>query len=102
MIAGLNARISGSEGQTAEDVAQVVVNVAELKGRAKRLTDVPFNIGSSADSSKLLQEIRRQPTGWGGLYNDILRSMPPIDSAISLQRQQQDSGSGSRSSVEEL
>jgi hypothetical protein len=44
---------------------------------AKRVTDVPFNIGSNFDSQKLLEEVRVNPTGWGGIYSDILKSVPP-------------------------
>lgn len=47
---------------------------------AKRLTDVPFNIGSSYDSQKLLEEVRVNPTGWGGIYSDIFASLPPLPS----------------------
>ena len=89
MIAGLNMRIHQSaDGQTAEDLGKLVVNVASLRLKSKRLTDVPFNIGSNYDSSQLLQEVRKQPTGWGGLFNEILKSMPPLPAEFQQQQQQ--------------
>jgi len=44
----------------------------------KRLSDVPFNVGSSYDSQKVLEEVRVHPTGWGGLYSTIFKSLPPL------------------------
>jgi NAD(P)-dependent dehydrogenase (short-subunit alcohol dehydrogenase family) len=76
MIAGLNVRIE--QGQSSEELANLIVNVASMKLKAKRLTDIPFNIGSNYDSQSLLAEIRKFPTGWGGVYNDILGSIPPL------------------------
>jgi len=63
IILGLTDRINGAEGQSAQTVGNLIVNIAYTKLNAKRLTDVPFNIGSSFDSQSLLQEVRRQPTG---------------------------------------
>ena len=77
MVAGLNTRIQ-NDGQPSEEVATLIVNLVTLKLKAKRLTDVPFNIGSNYDSQSLLSELRRQPTGWGGVYSDILSSVPPL------------------------
>jgi NAD(P)-dependent dehydrogenase (short-subunit alcohol dehydrogenase family) len=76
MIAGLNLRIQ--HGQRADELATLIVNVATMKLRARRLTDVPFNIGSNYDSQGLLAEVRKLPTGWGGLYNEILAGVPPL------------------------
>jgi hypothetical protein len=39
-------------------------------------TDVPFNIGSGKSSQAIIEAVRRQPTGWGGIYTDILLSLP--------------------------
>jgi hypothetical protein len=55
-------------------------HLRSLSLSAKRLTDVPFNIGSSYDSQKLLEEVRVNPTGWGGLYSEILRGVPMLPS----------------------
>ena len=78
MIAGLNHRIQSNEGQSSEELATLIVNVASMKLKAKRITDIPFNIGSNYDSQNLLAELRKQPTGWGGVYNDILANIPPL------------------------
>lgn len=78
MIGGLNARIQSKDGQSSEELATLIVNVATMKLKAKRLTDIPFNIGSNYDSQKLLAEVRKLPTGWGGVYNEILSSIPPL------------------------
>lgn len=81
LIKGLEQRIQSPEGQTGGDVAKLLVNIAGLKIKAKRLTDVPFNIGSSMDSQKILEEVKKQPTGWGGLYYEILQGLPRLKTA---------------------
>ena len=78
MIAGLAHRTNSAEGQTSHELATLIVNVASMKLKAKRMTDIPFNIGSNYDSQNLLAEVRKLPTGWGGLYNDILSNIPPL------------------------
>jgi NAD(P)-dependent dehydrogenase (short-subunit alcohol dehydrogenase family) len=78
MIAGLSHRIS-TEGQTPQEVGQVVVNLANLRIKSSRLTDVPFNIGSNFDSQALVGEVRKHPTGWGGIHNEILKNIPPLE-----------------------
>lgn len=37
---------------------------------------MPFNIGSGKPSQAIIEAVRRQPTGWGGIYTDILLSLP--------------------------
>jgi hypothetical protein len=49
-----------------------------MKSAATRITDVPFNIGSSLDSQRLLEEVKRNPTGWGGIYNEIMKNIPSL------------------------
>lgn len=78
MIAGLNYRMQSKEAQTAEDVATLLVNLAHMKNRAKRITDVPFNIGSNRDSQSILEDVRKNPTGWGGIYSEILERVPAL------------------------
>jgi NADP-dependent 3-hydroxy acid dehydrogenase YdfG len=78
MIAGLNYRMKTPEAQTAEDVAKVLTNLIHMKLTATRMTDVPFNIGSSYDSQRLLEEVKKFPTGWGGIYNEITKILPPL------------------------
>lgn len=82
MISSLNARMQIDQGgQSSDELARLIVNVATLKLKTKRLTDVPFNIGSTFNSQQILQEVRKLPTGWGGLYNEILQSVPPLQIA---------------------
>ena len=97
MIAGLNHRIQSNEGQSSEELATLIVNIAHLKLKTKRLTDVPFNIGSNYDSQNLLAEVRKLPTGWGGIYNKILANIPPLVSVQPPTKEQQ-----AESSKEEL
>lgn len=78
MIAGLKHRLQGSEGQPVEAIGHLLGNLIMLRINAKRLTDVPFNIGSNHDSQHLLEEIRVNPTGWGGVYSEIFKSLPPL------------------------
>eukprot|EP01036_Dinobryon_divergens_P022788 gene22787-31083_t len=87
MILGLNKRMESPEAQTSENVARLIVNIAIIRTTAKRLTDVPFNIGSSYDSQKLLEEVRVRPTGWGGIYSDIFGSLPPLPPPSPAQQQ---------------
>lgn len=78
MVAGLNYRMNTPEAQTAEDLGRIIVNLAHLKLGSTRMTDVPFNIGSSYDSQSLLEAVRKHPTGWGGVYSDIAKILPPL------------------------
>lgn len=111
MVLGLNKRMESPEAQTSENIAQLIVNVSNLRYifftivlhstllylpekvihlshyqrvcnfcrlTAKRMSDVPFNVGSSYDSQKVLEEVRVHPTGWGGIYSTIFRSLPPL------------------------
>lgn len=78
MVAGLEHRMKSPDAQSSEEFAHVLVNLVNLKLAAKRVTDVPFNIGSNRDSQSLLEQVKKIPTGWGGLYNDILKVIPPV------------------------
>lgn len=42
-------------------------------------TDVPFNIGSGKPSQAIIEAVRKQPTGWGGIYTDILLGLPRVN-----------------------
>ncbi|RYH29560.1 SDR family oxidoreductase [archaeon] len=78
IIAGLNYRMQSKEAQTADEVATLLVNLAHMKSRAKRITDIPFNIGSNRDSQGILEDVRKNPTGWGGVYSEILERVPAL------------------------
>ena len=82
MIATLNQRMASSEAQTSEDIAAVITNLIYLKFGSKTLTHVPFNIGSNSLSQKVIEEVRKQPTGWGGIYSAILDKTPVIDDVL--------------------
>jgi len=95
MIDSLAARMASPEAQTAEQVAQVVHHLAEIKFRLGRgrPTDVPFNIGTSPQSHQVLEDVRINPTGWGGVYNKLLAFVPPLEA---------DSGAAATTPKEEL
>lgn len=78
MIAGLQYRMDSPEAQTSQEIGQLLVNLATLKANSKRITDIPFNIGSNLDSQKILEEVRVHPTGWGGIYSEIISRVPPL------------------------
>lgn len=78
MIAGLQYRLRSPEAQSGEDIARLISNLLHMKSAATRITDVPFNIGSSLDSQRLLEEVKRNPTGWGGIYNEIMKNIPSL------------------------
>ena len=79
MIDSLDRRMASPEAQTAEDVAVIVHHLAVIKFEGPgRATDVPFNMGTSPESQRVLEDIRVNPTGWGGLYSELLKHMPPL------------------------
>eukprot|EP01038_Epipyxis_sp_PR26KG_P011326 gene11326-15190_t len=78
MIAGLNRRFASDSAQSTQEISQLLINIVSLKLQTKRITDVPFNVASSYDSQQILEEVKVLPTGWGGLYSDILKGMPPL------------------------
>jgi NADP-dependent 3-hydroxy acid dehydrogenase YdfG len=91
MVAGLSYRIHQSqEGQKTEEISRLLNNLIILKTHAKHLVDIPFNIGSSVDSQKLIEEIRKQPTAWGGIYNEILKSVPPLPKPSEVEDEDED------------
>lgn len=78
MVSALNQRMASEEAQDVSEIGQLLVNLHHLQSRAKRPTDVPFNIGSNYESQKLLEDVRKQPTGWGGVYSEILARVPQL------------------------
>ena len=81
MVSGLQARLDSGEGQPSEEVAALVVSIAAMKLNATEFTDIPFNIGTSEDTQNLLADVRKQPTGWGGIHSKILGSLPPLEAS---------------------
>lgn len=80
MIDSLNRRMASQEAQSAESVAEIVHHLAVLKYEGRgRITDVPFNIGTSQESQKVIEDVRVNPTGWGGIYSQLLANMPILE-----------------------
>ncbi len=83
----LNKRMdSPTEGQSSEEVAQVIVSLVEKKievhAKGGDLKDVPFNIGPAPSSQAVLDALRVHPNGWGGLYSSYLQSVPPLTALV--------------------
>ena len=51
------------EGQNSQEVAQVIVNVALLGMDAKKVTEVPFSVGTNRKTQSLISSVRKNPTG---------------------------------------
>ena len=80
-VDALGARMAGDEAQSAIEAAEVIINLALLKLQARSLVEVPFNFGTNSFSQELLESVRKQPTGWGGLHSAILASLTPLGQA---------------------
>eukprot|EP01039_Chlorochromonas_danica_P006289 gene6288-6935_t len=80
MVDTLNRRMAAPSAQSSEEIGTLLVNLAELQSKAKHVTDVPFNVGSNHDSQKVIEEVRKHPTGWGGIFTNVLQSLPPLPS----------------------
>ena len=77
MVGTLSKRVQEDDSaQTSEEVANVLVNLA-----SKYLEDptksVPFNTGSCDASQKIIEDLKRHPTGWEGTtYENIKKFVP--------------------------
>jgi hypothetical protein len=69
-IANLEARMSGFDGQQSQEVAQVIVNVAHLGMEARKVTDVPFSVGTNRRTQALITSVRTNPTGRLDAFTD--------------------------------
>jgi hypothetical protein len=78
MIRQLNLRMQSAEVQSANEIGDIVVDVALLKLNSSQLTQVPFNLATSPQSQKVLDGVRVNPTGWGGIYAGILDAVPSL------------------------
>ena len=85
----LNHRMQTDEAQGSEDVAKIIVHLAVIKKDTSRLEDVPFSIGTNAASQAVLEAVKKQPTGWGGMYHNLLGSMPKLPTRESHLAQEQ-------------
>jgi short-subunit dehydrogenase len=80
VVASLNRRLSSAEAQDSEDTAIVIVHLAVMRLDSRRIEDIPFSMGTSKDSQAVLEAVKKQPTGWGGMYGNLLKSVPPLPS----------------------
>ena len=48
------------------------------------MQEVPFNLATSPASQKVLDSVRVQPSGWGGIYSDILANAPPLEALVTI------------------
>lgn len=79
MAQSLERRMHTAEAQSPEQVAGIVLTLTSMKFSGPgRATDVPFNIGTSPDSQRVLEAVKLHPTGWGGLYNGLLANLPTL------------------------
>ncbi len=78
VIDSLNRRMLSAEGQDSEAVAVVIAHLSIMRLNSRRIEDIPFNIGTSATSQAVLEAVKKQPTGWGGMYANLLKSVPPL------------------------
>lgn len=62
-VANLAARMTGSDGQLSQEVAQVIVNVAHLGMSSKKVSDVPFSVGTNRRTQAVITSVRTNPTG---------------------------------------
>jgi NADP-dependent 3-hydroxy acid dehydrogenase YdfG len=88
MIDSLNRRMASPEAQSSESVAHVIVHLAIIKLNSNRIEDVPFTMGTNSNSQAVIEQVKRNPTGWGGMYGKLLMSIPPIPKPPTLHKNQ--------------
>ena len=79
MVDSLNSRMKSGEAQDQEEVARVIVNLAHMKDDARKIVEVPFNIGTNQASQGVIEAVRKNPTGWTGMYAQLLGVVPPLE-----------------------
>ena len=77
-VSSLAKRIELKDTQSVDDVALVLNNLVHIKLTARKVSDVPFNIGTNLASQKIIETVRRDPIGWGEISKNLLLSMPPL------------------------
>ena len=78
MVDSLNSRMKSGEAQDQNEVAKVIVNLAHMKDAARKIVEVPFNIGTNQASQGVIEAVRKNPTGWTGMYAQLLGVVPPM------------------------
>eukprot|EP00606_Chrysophyceae_sp_TOSAG23-5_P000544 GSChrysophyteH2.ASY1.ANO1.1015.1 assembled CDS len=69
---------SAEESQDSEEVAKVIVHLAVMRMNTHRIEDIPFQMGTGENSQKVIEAVKREPTGWTGMYANLLRSIPKL------------------------
>jgi hypothetical protein len=57
MVDSLNTRMKGPDAQDQEEVARVIVNMAHMRREARKLVEVPFNIGTNRASQGVIEAV---------------------------------------------
>jgi hypothetical protein len=83
-VTSMREKMLSADAQSSESVAHGLIELVNqrlslLTEDNPDLTLIPFNVGSNAISQGLLEETRKYPSGWGGIFTNILKSMPPVD-----------------------
>jgi len=78
MIESLNQRMQTDEAQSSESVAEIIVNLVLQKLDNPDMTKIPFNMGTSKQSQKLLESVRVVPSGWGDIQRRLLTYIEPL------------------------
>jgi NAD(P)-dependent dehydrogenase (short-subunit alcohol dehydrogenase family) len=79
MVDSLNSRMQSGEAQDQNEVARVIVNLAHMKDSSRKIVEVPFNIGTNQASQGVIEAVRKNPTGWTGMYAQLLGVVPPLE-----------------------
>lgn len=79
MVDSLNSRMKSGEAQDQNEVARVIVNLAHMKDSSRKIVEVPFNIGTNQASQGVIEAVRKNPTGWTGMYAQLLGVVPPLE-----------------------
>jgi hypothetical protein len=63
MVEVLNERMNSAEAQTPDQVGVFIVELIRRRWTAKDVTEVPFNVGNTTESQKVIERTRVNPTG---------------------------------------
>ena len=56
---------------------------------------MPFNIGSDFKSQRVVDAVRVHPDGWGGVYYNVMRSLPTMQQALAAESERVSHGAKS-------
>jgi hypothetical protein len=63
MVEVLNERMNSAEAQTPDQLGVFIVELIRRRWEAKGVTEVPFNVGNSEESQRVIAQTRVNPTG---------------------------------------